>query len=145
MAKKAIFISYDYDNDKHWKNLLVAWDKNGEFDFTFYDASVDVSVDSTDAAAIKRVISARINSAKRFLCIVGEHTHKSGWVKWEIEKAVELKRKLWGIHLTGPIRAGSSPGAVRWRAIQARRVPARLGRRGRHRPGPLGGDKVLVA
>ena len=41
--------------------------------------------------------------------------------------------------------AGSSPGAVRWRAIQARRVPARLGRRGRHRPGPLGGDKVLVA
>ena len=52
---------------------------------------------------------------------------------------------LWGIHLTGPIRAGSSPGAVRWRAIQARRVPARLGRRGRHRPGPLGGDKVLVA
>ena len=50
-----------------------------------------------------------------------------------------------GIHLTGPIRAGSSPGAVRWRAIQARRVPARLGRRGRHRPGPLGGDKVLVA
>ena len=50
-----------------------------------------------------------------------------------------------GIHLTGPIRACSSPGAVRWRAIQARRVPARLGRRGRHRPGPLGGDKVLVA
>ncbi len=45
---------------------------------------------------------------------------------------------FWGIHLTGPIRAGSSPGAVRWRAIQARRVPARLGRRGRHRPGPLG-------
>ena len=52
---------------------------------------------------------------------------------------------LRGIHLTGPIRACSSPGAVRWRAIQARRVPARLGRRGRHRPGPLGGDKVLVA
>ena len=92
MAKKTIFISYDYD--KHWKNLLVAWDKNSEFDFTFYDASVDVSVNSTDAAAIKRVISARISGATRFLCIVGKHTHKSGWVKWEIEKAVELKRKL---------------------------------------------------
>ena len=32
-------------------------------------------------------------------------------------------RRLRGIHLTGPIRACSSPGAVRWRAIQARRVP----------------------
>ena len=94
MAKKTIFISYDYDNDKQWKNLLVAWDKNDDFAFTFYDASVDVSVNSTDAAAIKRVISARINGATCFLCIVGEHTHKSGWVKWEIEKAVEIERKL---------------------------------------------------
>ena len=66
MAKKTIFISYDYDNDKHWKNLLVAWDKNGEFDFTFYDASVDVSVDSTDAAAIKRVISRHISGGDAF-------------------------------------------------------------------------------
>ena len=94
MAKKTIFISYDYDNDAYWKNLLVAWDKNSEFDFTFYDASVDVSVDSTDASAIKRVISARIKNAVRFLCIIGEKTHKSGWVEWEIEKAVELKRKI---------------------------------------------------
>ena len=94
MTKKTIFISYDYDNDKHWKNLLVAWDKNSEFAFTFYDASVDVSVNSTDAAAIKRVISKRISGATRFLCIVGENTHKSDWVAWEIEKAVDLERKL---------------------------------------------------
>ena len=94
MAKKTIFISYDYDKDRNWKNLLLAWDKNSEFAFTFYDTSVDVSVNSTDATSIKRVISRRINSATHFLCIVGKHTHKSGWVKWEIEKAVELKRKL---------------------------------------------------
>ena len=94
MAKKKVFISYDYDNDKHYKNLLVAWDANKEFDFSFYDASVDVSVDSDDAAAIKRVISARINSATYFLCIVGEKTHKSDWVAWEIDKAIELKKKI---------------------------------------------------
>ena len=94
MAKKSVFISYDYDSDKHYKNLLVAWDANKEFDFSFYDASVDVSVDSDDAAAIKRVISARINSATHFLCIVGEKTHKSKWVAWEIDKAVELKKKI---------------------------------------------------
>jgi len=94
MANKKVFISYDYDNDKHYKNLLVAWDANKEFDFSFYDASVDVSVDSDDAAAIKRVISARINSAPYFLCIVGEKTHSSRWVAWEIGKAVELKKKI---------------------------------------------------
>ena len=94
MAKKKIFISYDYENDGYWKNLLVAWDANSLFDFSLNDTSVDVSVDSTNAAAIKRAISARINNATYFLCIVGKKTHKSGWVKWEIEKAVDLKKKL---------------------------------------------------
>lgn len=40
MAKIGVFISFDYDNDKHYKNLLVAWDKNDLFDFNFYDGSV---------------------------------------------------------------------------------------------------------
>lgn len=72
-----IFISFDYDNDKHYKNLLVAWDKNGLFDFSFYDGSVTTPVNSTDAASIKRVISQRISACPRFLCIVGKNTHKS--------------------------------------------------------------------
>jgi hypothetical protein len=97
MAKKKVFISYDYKHDKHYKNLLVAWDKNKEFDFSFYDTSVDVSVDSTDAAAISRVISRRINNSTYFLCIIGKHTHKSSWVAWEIKKATELKKKIVGV------------------------------------------------
>lgn len=94
MAKKTIFISYDYDNDKHFKNLLVAWDKNDLFDFKFYDSSVDVSVNSTDANYIKQVITNRIKNSNQVLVIVGAETNKSGWVKWEINKAHELGKKL---------------------------------------------------
>ena len=93
MAKK-IFISYDYDNDKHYKNLLKAWDANGAFDFNFNDQSADVSINSTNAAVIKRAISAKISNAIYFLCIVGEKTYNSSWVKWEIDKAVELNRRI---------------------------------------------------
>ena len=96
MAKPKIFISYDYDNDKHYKNLLLAWDQNDEFDFAFSDHSADVSIQSTNADAIKRAISAKINSATHFLCIVGAETCTSGWVTWEIDKAKELKKKLDG-------------------------------------------------
>lgn len=94
MAKKKIFISYDYDNDKKYKNILKAWDANGTFDFSFHDYSADVSIKSTNASVIKSAISAKINHATYFLCIVGTETHKSDWVKWEIEKAVELNKKI---------------------------------------------------
>ena len=94
MAKRKVFISFDYDNDSHYKYLLSAWDRNGDFDFSFYDGSVTVPVNSDDAGPIRRVISQRIKACPRFLCIVGEKTHESDWVAWEIDKAVELKRKI---------------------------------------------------
>ena len=94
MAKRKVFISFDYDNDRHYKNLLVAWDKNKNFDFGFYDGSVTVPVNSETAGPIRRVISERIAACPRFLCIVGEQTYKSDWVAWEIDKAIALNRAL---------------------------------------------------
>ena len=94
MTKKKIFIGYDYDNDKGYKNILLAWDKNKVFDFNFTDKSADVSVNSHDAGVIKRAISAKINQSDIFLCLIGEHTQKNEWVKWEIGKAIELGKKM---------------------------------------------------
>lgn len=115
MAKTKIFISYDYDNDRHYKNMLLAWDKNEEFDFAFSDHSADVSIQSTSADAIKRAISVKINSATHFLCLVGATTSNSRWVAWEIEKAKELKKKLVAVKITsgnttptGLLNAGAS-------------------------------------
>ncbi len=99
MATKKIFVSYDYDNDRHDKNLLLAWSKNSDFDFYMNDHSTDVSVNSTDAGAIKRTISASIGAATYFLCLVGDSTHKSKWVAWEIDKAVELRKRLVGVKI----------------------------------------------
>lgn len=92
--KKKVFISYNHDTDKHYKNLLLAWDANKLFDFSIHDHSADVSINSTNATAIKSVLSRYINAATYFLVIVGANTHKSAWVKWEIEKAVELKKRI---------------------------------------------------
>jgi hypothetical protein len=92
--KKKVFVSYDYDNDKHYKNLLLAWDSNKLFDIFIQDHSADVSINSTNATAIKSVISRYINEATYFLVIVGANTHKSAWVKWELEKAVELRKRI---------------------------------------------------
>ena len=94
MATNKVFIGYDYDNDKAVKDRLLGWDANKEFDFSSYDQSSGVAVDSPGAAAIKQELAARIGDANYFLYIVGKGSYRSGWVAWEVRKAVELKKKL---------------------------------------------------
>ncbi|MQR96705.1 TIR domain-containing protein [Fictibacillus phosphorivorans] len=96
MAKK-VFVSYhSATEDTNHKNLLVAWSKNdsSHFDIKFDDLSVGVSINSDNANYIKNVIKGKIKDSAVFLCLVGENTHKSDWVKWEIDKAVELGKKI---------------------------------------------------
>ena len=94
MAKNKVFIGYDYDNDKAAKDRLLGGDTNKEFDFSSYDRSLDAAVDSEDAVAFQQDLAARISDSSHFLCIIGKETYRSGWMAWEIRKAVELKKKL---------------------------------------------------
>jgi hypothetical protein len=94
MAKNKVFISYDYDYDKVSKDRLLGWDVNKEIDFSSYDRSFEVAVDSEEAAVFKQDLAARIGDSSHFLCIVGRETYRSAWMAWEIRKAVELKKKL---------------------------------------------------
>lgn len=94
---KKVFISYDYDNDRTYKNLLTAWAGNNSNTFryiSFEDGSTDVSINSHDPAAIKRAISRRMGQCDIFLLLVGKETYKSSWCSWEIDKAKELGLKL---------------------------------------------------
>lgn len=109
MGKIKMFISYDYDKDRHYKNLLTAWDSHDLFDFEFYDVSVDISVNSTNATYIKDVIRRRILETTHFLCIIGEETWKSGWVDWEIKKAAEFNKKIIAVKINNNT---TSPTAI---------------------------------
>lgn len=94
MARKKVFISYDWENDRHYKNLLLAWDSHDNFEFSISDHSIDISVNSENANYIKQKIAQKIGEARHFLVIVGEKTYLSNWVRWEIYKAVELKKNI---------------------------------------------------
>lgn len=109
MGKISMFISYDYDKDRHYKNLLTAWDQHDLFAFEFYDASVDISVNSTNANYIKDVIRKRILNTTHFLCLIGEETWKSEWVDWEIKKAAEFNKKIIAVKINNN---NTSPTAI---------------------------------
>ncbi len=91
---KSVFISFDYDNDAHYKNLLLAWDKNNDFAFSIYDGSLKDAINSTNAAYIKSQIKPKILAASCLLCIVGDKTSKSPWIDWEIQTAKDASKKL---------------------------------------------------
>lgn len=106
-----IFVSYDYDNDRHYRHLLSAWSANPRFSFSFEDHSTP-KINSEQAARIKAAITVKMKAADCLLVIVGRDTHKSRWVAWEIEKAKELGLALVAVkieraHRTPPALAGA--------------------------------------
>ena len=47
MAKKKVFVSFDYEKDKQYYYLLKAWDANSNFEFSFSDyTSREIQSDS---------------------------------------------------------------------------------------------------
>lgn len=103
MAKKKVFVSFDYDNDKHYKYLLEAWDANPDFDFVFSDKTPD-EIDTTNIGRIKAALTARIKSATHTLVIVGKEANKThkhsnligfkNWLNFEIYQSKQNSNKI---------------------------------------------------
>lgn len=114
--RKKIFVSYDYDNDRRYRFLLAAWSANAAFALSFEDHSTP-RINSTQAGPIKRALARKMSGADYVLVIVGRQTHRSDWVRWEIEKAKELRLKLIGVKLNRTYT--SPPGLLGANAVWA--------------------------
>ena len=118
MAKKPVFVSFDYDNDKHYKNLLAAWDANSNFEFKFSDKSAH-EISSENISRVKAALTNKINDATHTLVLIGKYANKKhldsdliddiNWINWEINKSKELGKKLIAVKLD---RSNKSPTAI---------------------------------
>lgn len=103
MTKRKIFISFDYTNDHRYKDLLVAWSKNTNIDFSFDDRTPG-EIQSDDISRIKAVLTQKIKEADYTLVLVGkdccrEHPDSkeigyTNWQVYEIEKSKESGNKI---------------------------------------------------
>lgn len=109
MANTAhVFVSFDYENDLLYKNLLKAWSANPSFNFYFNDFSAN-EIQSNSVDVVKQVLSKKINEANYTLVLVGEeanHQHKdhqkigyTNWQNYEIAKSKEHGNKLIAVKL----------------------------------------------
>ena len=103
MAKKKVYVCFDYDRDKHYKYLMEAWDANPNFDFTFNDQSPD-EIQSNDISVIKSCLTKKINAAAYTVVLAGKDankTHKDylkigykNWQNFEVARSVDNGNKL---------------------------------------------------
>lgn len=108
MAKKKVFVSFDYENDRRYKYLLEAWDANPSFEFVFSDATPD-EINTYNIGRIKAALTTKINSATYTLVIVGKEANKihkdhkligfRNWINFEIHQSKLNRNKLVGVKL----------------------------------------------
>lgn len=105
MAKKKVFISFDYTNDKGYKYLLDAWVANENIDFVFEDCSAD-EIMSDHIPTIKAGLTRRINQSGYTLVIIGKEADRrhpdyreigyKNWINFEIAQSKKNGNKLIG-------------------------------------------------
>lgn len=109
MAKKKVFVSFDWDNDKHYKFLLQAWDANPGFEFSFSDYS-STEINSWDIPTVKAALTRKINTATHTLVLVGKEANKKhadsvdigykNWLNFEVAKSKASGNKLIAVKLS---------------------------------------------
>lgn len=83
-----VFISFDFDNDKDLKELLVGQAKYPDSPFEITDASVQHHLTGDWEAKVK----ARINAADQVIVLCGKKTDTATGVSKELTMARELKK-----------------------------------------------------
>lgn len=79
-------------------NLLRGQSKNESSDIEFNDFSVKEPYNSERAEYIKGRLTERINQSSTTVVYLSTATSNSEWVKWEVEKSLELGKRVVAVH-----------------------------------------------
>lgn len=92
-GKKNVFISFAHENLDE-VNLLRGQAKNDNASIEFNDWSVSEPYDSERAEYIKQRITERIAQSSVTVVYISPQAAASRWVAWEIEKSIELGKRV---------------------------------------------------
>lgn len=101
--KKKICISFDWHNDRDYRNLLSAWITNSNNPIDFEDLTPG-AIDTSDVGRVKAVLTGKIRASTHTLVLVGAYANSyhedkdkindRNWIWWEINKSKAEGRKL---------------------------------------------------
>jgi MTH538 TIR-like domain (DUF1863) len=95
-SQKKICISFDWHNDRNYRNLLSAWLATPENPIDFQDLTPG-AIDTKEIGRVKAVLTTQIRAATHTLVLIGEYANAAhedqveigtrNWIWWEIEQS----------------------------------------------------------
>ena len=125
--RRNVFISFAHE-DLNEVNLLRGQARNEQSDINFVDRSVHTPYDSSRAEYIRGRLADRINQASMTVVYLSRDTAGSDWVRWEVEKSLELGKKVIAVH-SGKRSPGNVPKFIEQHGIRVvpwSRLPGEL-------------------
>jgi|GEM_PF-533914 len=103
VRKPKVFVSFDYENDRHYKLMLDAWDANKRFDFTC-KSHTPSEIQSEDTGRIKAVLTTKVKEATHVIVLVGKYANQihpdanmigfRNWINLEVNQARLYNKKV---------------------------------------------------
>jgi hypothetical protein len=110
-VRPRVFVSFDYENDVHYKRLLEAWSANQRFQFTFQDRTPQ-EIQSESVARVKGVLSTKVQEATHVLVLCGRYVNQRhrnsaligcvNWINFECQQAIKYNKKIVAVSLQNP-------------------------------------------
>ena len=100
MARK-VFFSFHYDRDAWRVGKVRNSNVIGNFDKSpFYDKAKWETIKRQGDEAIKRWINEQLSGTSVTVVLIGKETASRRWVKYEIQRSIELGKGLLGIDIS---------------------------------------------
>ena len=102
---KRVFLSFIVEDEDHVRGVRLLASSPKYSNLEFYDESVTVAYDSSDAEYIRSKIRGKLDRASVTVCLISETTHNSDWVAWELRESIDRRMTVIAMAVKGVNRA----------------------------------------
>lgn len=107
-SKPKVFVSFDYENDRNYRNILSAWNANTSFQFTFQDFT-PLEIQSNSVSTVKAVLTRKVREATHTLLINGAYANElhrdraqigfDNWISFEVAQSIINQKNIVAVRL----------------------------------------------
>jgi antiphage defense system Thoeris ThsB-like protein len=117
-----VFLSF-VEEDLNLVNLFRGQAKGKDANLDFHDYSIKIPFNSGNAEYIGRGIAEQVKLCTLCACLYGPTTYLSGWVNWELNKAIQLGKPIMGVCLFNDGRVKYHPASLEGRPLMFWNIP----------------------